>query len=184
MLPLSLIGRAENSSQSDGSCQGHKHPLDVGVLQTTQLSSVYWPSPRDRRARGRRSVTFKTSATLLSFFVFMKARKILIEIHFLFAGYVGQARCSSNSVRVNKLHAVRALYNYLAPYCWQSWGALLPSQIKRSPSTGTTRWCDLWRVFNSIKLSHGRFFFYSCSLFSGHHFSVGAGKKGFAFGKG
>lgn len=33
MLPLLLIGRAENRSQSERSCQGHKHPLDVGVLK-------------------------------------------------------------------------------------------------------------------------------------------------------
>lgn len=117
------------------------------------------------------------------------------ENHFLFAGNVGLARCSSNFVRVNKLHAVRALYNYLAPRWWQSCRALLPSQIKRSPSTGTTRWCDIWRVFNSIKLSHGWFFLtvtvvpskiMKCDfkVFFGQHFSVGAGKKDLRSGKG
>lgn len=40
MLPLPLIGRGENRSQSDGSCQGHKHPLDVGVLKPLKPSSV------------------------------------------------------------------------------------------------------------------------------------------------
>lgn len=117
------------------------------------------------------------------------------ENHFLFAGNVGLARCSSNFVRVNKLHAVRALYNYFAPRWWQSCRALLPSQIKRSPSTGTTRWCDIWRVFNSIKLSHGWFFLtvtvvpskiMKCDfkVFFGQHFSVGAGKKDLRSGKG
>lgn len=65
MLPRTLIGPAENRSQSKRLSQGHKHPLDVGVLKPLAKALLL---AKGREARGRRSVTFLATATLLFFF--------------------------------------------------------------------------------------------------------------------
>lgn len=78
MLPLSLIGRGENRSQSDGSCQGHKHPLDVGVLKPLKQALLLAIAKGSQNTWAVKCYFQNlSSAALLSFSCLLEGEKII-----------------------------------------------------------------------------------------------------------